>query len=84
MRAAHIFVLEHFLYSGKVAQKCPGVKIETDLYREQTGLSNYQVQALGQEDPLEKEMATHSNILAWRIPWIGVHGVAKNRTPLSD
>ena len=27
------------------------------------------VQSLGQEDPLEKEMATHSNILAWRIPW---------------
>ena len=27
-----------------------------------------QVQALGQEDPLEKEMATHSSILAWRIP----------------
>ena len=28
-------------------------------------LSNY----LGQEDPLEKGMATHSSILAWRIPW---------------
>ena len=28
-----------------------------------------QVQSLGQEDPLEKVMATHSNILAWRIPW---------------
>ena len=27
------------------------------------------VQSLGREDPLEKEMATHSNILAWRIPW---------------
>ena len=27
------------------------------------------VQSLGQEDPLEKEMATHSNILAWGIPW---------------
>ena len=27
------------------------------------------VQSLGQEDPLEKEMATHSNILAWEIPW---------------
>ena len=27
------------------------------------------VQSLGQEDPLEKEMATHSSILAWRIPW---------------
>ena len=28
------------------------------------------VQSLGQEDPLEKEMATYSSILAWRIPWI--------------
>ena len=28
-----------------------------------------QVQSLGQEDPLEKEIATHSSILAWRIPW---------------
>ena len=27
------------------------------------------VQFLGQEDPLEKGMATHSSILAWRIPW---------------
>ena len=27
------------------------------------------VQFLGQEDPLEKEMATHSSIFAWRIPW---------------
>ena len=28
------------------------------------------VQSLVQEDPLEKEMATHSSILAWRIPWM--------------
>ena len=28
-----------------------------------------QVQSLGQEDPLEEGMATHSGILAWRIPW---------------
>ena len=28
-----------------------------------------QVQSLGQEDPLEKGMAPHSSILAWRIPW---------------
>ena len=27
------------------------------------------VPSLGREDPLEKEMATHSNILAWRVPW---------------
>ena len=29
-----------------------------------------QVQSLGWEDPLEKEMATHSSILAWKTPWI--------------
>ena len=28
-----------------------------------------QFQSLGQEDPLEKGMATHSSVLAWRIPW---------------
>ena len=28
-----------------------------------------QVQPLGQEDPLEKAMATHSGVLAWKIPW---------------
>ena len=38
---------------------------------------------LGQEDPLEKGMATHSSIFAWRIPWteeIGRLRVAKGRT----
>ena len=29
-----------------------------------------QVQSLGQEDPLEKEMANHSSTLAWKIPWM--------------
>ena len=33
------------------------------------GLQETRVQSLGQEDPLKKEMATHSSILAWRIPW---------------
>ena len=32
------------------------------------------VRSLGQEDPLEKEMATHSSILAWEIPWTEEHG----------
>ena len=32
--------------------------------------SEMQVRCLGQEDPLEKSMATHSSILAWKIPWI--------------
>ena len=47
-----------------------------------------QVRSLGQEDPLEKEMATHSSILAWKIPWMeepgGLHGVIKSQTQLSD
>ena len=32
-------------------------------------IQNTPVQSLGWEDPLEKEMSTHSSILAWRIPW---------------
>ena len=32
------------------------------------------IQSLGGEDPLEKEMATHSRILAWRIQWTGGAG----------
>ena len=47
-----------------------------------------QIQSLGQEDPLEEGIATHSCILAWRIPWTEteihlqatVHGVAKSQT----
>ena len=48
------------------------------------------VRSLGQEDPLEESMATHSIILAWRTPmdrgtwWATVHGVAKRWTRLSN
>ena len=47
-------------------------------------------QSLGQEDPLEKGMETHSSILAWRIPWteepgrLQSMGVAKSWTQLRD
>ena len=41
------------------------------------------VQSLGWEDPLEKGKATHSSMLAWRIPWT-IHGLAQSRTQLSD
>ena len=37
--------------------------------KESTCNTGNPVQSLGQEDPLEKGMATHSSILAWRIPW---------------
>ena len=48
-------------------------------------MQEIRVQSLGQKDPLEKEMATHSSILAWRIPWPEelwwaiVYGVTKSR-----
>ena len=48
------------------------------------------IQSLGWEDPLEERMATHSSILACRLPvdrgarWAAVHVVAKSRTRLSD
>ena len=48
------------------------------------------VPSLGQEDPLEKKMATHSSILAWEIPWTekpgGLHsmGSQKSQTRLRD
>ena len=34
-----------------------------------SAMQETQVSSLGQEDPLEEKMATHSSILAWRIPW---------------
>ena len=50
-----------------------------------------QVQSLGQEDPLEKGMATRSSTVAWKISWTEeagglhtVHGVAKSQTRLSN
>ena len=49
-------------------------------------IQEVQVGSLGWEDPLEEEMAIHSSILAWEIPWTeepggpAVHGVAKSRT----
>ena len=47
-----------------------------------------QVRSLGRENPLEKEMATHSSTLVWKIPWMeepgGVHGVTESQTRLSN
>ena len=51
-------------------------------------MQEIQVPSLGWEDPLEKEMATDSSILAWETPWTeepsGVHGVAKSQTRLGN
>ena len=55
-----------------------------------TGNLRYAASIPGWEDPLEKGMATHSSISAWRIPidrgswWARVHGVAKSQIQLSN
>ena len=49
-----------------VLQGFPG---GSDGKEEYASMQKIQVQTLGQEDPVEKEMATHSSVLAWRIPW---------------
>ena len=41
----------------------------TQMVKNLPAVQETQVQSLGQEDPLEKDMATHSRILAWEIPW---------------
>ena len=49
----------HDLWTSLVAQAVNNLSV----------MQETQVQFLGREDPLEKEMTSHSGILAWRIPW---------------
>ena len=62
---------------GSVVKNLPAMQVTQETW----------VWSLGQEDPLEKEMVTHSSILAWRIPWteesgelqsIGLQRVGRN------
>ena len=46
-----------------------GASLAAQMVKNLPAVQKTQVQSLGQEDPLEKGMATHSSILAWRIPW---------------
>ena len=77
------------LYLLKVA--IPRDSPEVQTVKNLPAMQETWVQSLVWEDPLEKGMATHSSILAWRTPWTeepgGVyiaHGVAKSRTRLSN
>ena len=47
-----------------------GASLVTQMVKNLSAIQEAQVQSLGQEDPLEKGMATHFSTLAWRIPWI--------------
>ena len=46
-----------------------GVSLESQMVKNLPAMQETLVQSLGQEDPLEQKMDTHSSILAWRIPW---------------
>ena len=46
-----------------------GLSLVAQTVKNLPAMQKTQVRSLSLEDPLEKEMATHSNILAWRIPW---------------
>ena len=49
-----------------------------------SAMQEIHVQSLGWEDPLEKGMATHSSIFAWRIPWTEEPGGLQSMTSQSD
>ena len=91
------YSLQHLTYSGpgigllvliyKLFFLTPNkarTSLVAQLVKKSPAMRETQVQSLGWEDPLEKGKATHSSILAWRIPWTIVHGVAKSRTRLSN
>ena len=67
----YIPVLENFLRHGFLS--CGWIESAQELVAQMVkkvlAMQEIQVRSLGQEDPLEKGMATHSSILAWRIPW---------------
>ena len=67
----------------QVGMKTPRT-IVAQLVKKPPAMQETSVRSLGWEDPLAKGKATHSSLLAWRIPWTTVHGVAKSRTRRND
>ena len=56
----------------------PGASLVAQLVKSLPAAQETWVQSLGQEDPLEKEMANHSSILAWIIQWTEEPGVLQS------
>ena len=80
-----------FIFNLLASAEAPnGGSLEAQLVKNLSTMRETWVWSLGWEDPLEKAIATHSSILAWRISmdrraWrVTVCGVAKSRTQLSD
>ena len=61
------------IYPRVAIKGFPGSSVANNLHAMQE-MREMQVRSLGQEDPLEKKIATHFSILAWEIPWTGKPG----------
>ena len=62
-------LLSHSTSPGNKPSPSGGVWSEAQTVKNPPAMQETQVRSLGREDPLEEGMATHSSILAWRIPW---------------
>ena len=72
-------------YPFKISNNAPYLFLVAQTIKNLPAMREMRVQSLGWEEPLEKGMATHSSVLAWRIPRPEepgeiVHGVAKSQT----
>ena len=61
--------MDHFQQEFDSSWAPKWASLEAQTLKNLPAMQETWVQSLGQEDPLEEEMATHSCILAWRIPW---------------
>ena len=81
-RLCFILVKKGIMPNARQSPNCAALTA-AQLVKNLPAMQESWVQFLGQEDPLEKGMATHSSFLAWRIPWTEegtVHGVAMSPT----
>ena len=72
-RLLSLFTFSKFSHLNAICFPTPNLLFRVSLlaqrFRIHVSVQEILVQSLGAEDPLEKEMATHSSILAWEIPW---------------
>ena len=72
------------LFGGSPSFNSSGVSLVAQRVKNLPAMLETWVRSLGWEDPLEEGMATHSSILAWRIPWTevpgGLHSIGSHMT----
>ena len=62
-------MINHSIFSGTYYRRFPGAFLVAQMVKHLPTMRETWVRSLGRKDPLEKEMATHSSIFAWEIPW---------------